>query len=166
MEKRVTYPTSPVVWGGVGTNGQHAFFQLLHQGTQIVPCDFIVMPQGPKHSYREHHQWLLANCLAQTRALFLGKGEEEAMIPFKTFEGKRPSTTIILKELTPFTLGMLMAFYEHQVFCLGHLQNICSFDQWGVELGKALAREIHDAPKNTTFDPSTDKQREILYSFS
>ena len=140
-EKRVSYQTAPVVWGGVGTNGQHAFFQLLHQGTQIVPCDFIVTAKV-KHPYREHHEWVLANCLAQTRALFLGKSEEdeEAMIPFKTFEGKRPSTTIILKELTPFTLGMLMAFYEHQVFCLGHLQNICSFRSMGSGVGQGLGQ--------------------------
>ena len=127
-----------------------------------------------QHPYKEHHQWVLANCLAQTKALSFGRGAKELqdkeniredLLPFQIFEGQRPNTTIILKELNPFTLGMLMAFYEHQVFSLGHLQNIYSFDQWGVELGKTLAQDIYHGEK-TDFDASTNKQREILRMFS
>ena len=153
--EKVSYPTCPVVWGEVGTNGQHAFFQLLHQGTQIVPCDFIAVAR-PHHESGEPHSWLLANCLAQTRALMAGKtagkvrkeGTAEALVPFKSFAGGRPSTTIVLKELTPFALGMLTAFYEHRIFCLGHFQNVYSFDQWGRRTrqgaGQGHPRPRHD----------------------
>ena len=165
--RKVAYPTCPVVWGEVGTNGQHAFFQLLHQGTWTVPCDFIAVAKA-HHGDGRMHSWLLANCLAQTRALLMGRsaqeviaeGTDEALVPFKTFGGGRPSTSLILKELNPSTLGMLAAFYEHRVFCLGHFQNVYSFDQWGVELGKALAKDIHE--RKATFDPSTEGQLAVL----
>ncbi len=161
--EQIFYQTSPIIWGGIGTNVQHTFFQLIHQGVQRVPCDFIMVAK-PEHKNQENHYWTLANCLGQTRALSLGKHDHN---PFKTFTGQRPSTTIILKELSPLNLGMLFALYEHQVFCLGHLQNIYSFDQWGVELGKSLAKEIYEREKTgQSFDASTNRQLQVLADFS
>lgn len=164
---KLTYPSSSIIWGEVGTNGQHAFFQLLHQGTHIVPCDFILVAK-PDHPQGPLDGWVHANCLGQTRALFMGKKSEGPQGVFKNFEGSRPSTTIILRELSPFNLGALLAFYEHRVFSLGHFLNIYSFDQWGVEFGKVCAQDIHarrDAP-SPGFDPSTDRQLEILRQFA
>ena len=159
---KVSYQTSPIIWGGVGTDIQHSFFQLLHQGTQRVPCDFIVVAK-PEHSNHDHHRWLLANCLGQTKALMTGNLDDS---PFKKCSGRRPSTTIILKQISPSNLGMLSALYEHQVFCLGHLQNIYSFDQWGVEIGKTLAKKIYEAQETSCqFDLSTDRQVQILKDF-
>ncbi|GAA5127837.1 glucose-6-phosphate isomerase [Haloechinothrix salitolerans] len=143
--------TAPIVWGEPGTNGQHAFFQLLHQGTTIVPCDFIGVLE-PAHSDLEHHDLLMANLFAQTEALAFGRFQDEVIaegVPesqarHRTFTGNRPSTTILLPRLTPYTLGQLIALYEHKVFTQGWLWGINSFDQWGVELGKALANRIHD----------------------
>ncbi|MEQ9404398.1 MAG: glucose-6-phosphate isomerase [Cyclobacteriaceae bacterium] len=151
----VSYATGPVIWGEPGTNGQHAFYQLIHQGTRIIPCDFIASAK-PGHDYADHHNKLLANFLAQPEALMKGrtlkeveqelkdktKEEAEALAPFKVFEGNRPSTSILMDELTPFNLGMLTAFYEHRIFVQGVIWNIFSFDQWGVELGKQLAKPI------------------------
>jgi glucose-6-phosphate isomerase len=145
----VDYQTGPIVWGQPGTNGQHAFFQLIHQGTKLIPCDFIGFLQ-PLDEVGEHHPLLLANLFAQTEALAFGKTAEEVaaegvppfQIPHRTFEGNRPSNTILAERLTPGTLGALVALYEHKVFVQGAIWGINSFDQWGVELGKALATRI------------------------
>lgn len=143
------YPTGPVLFGEPGTNGQHSFYQLIHQGTHLIPCDFIA-PVFSLNETGEHHEILLANVLAQPEALMLGKGADqlraegvpEALIPFKTFAGNRPTNTILMDRITPRNLGRLVALYEHKVFVMGILLNINSFDQWGVELGKALAKNI------------------------
>lgn len=130
----------PIVWGGEGTNGQHAFHQLLHQGTRAFTADFILTAQ-PEHQLAEHHRWLLANGLAQSQAMMAG---QEADDPHRRVAGNKPTTTIVLDRLTPYALGSLLACYEHKVFCQGVIWNINSFDQWGVELGKRLALPIHD----------------------
>ncbi|MDI6774293.1 MAG: glucose-6-phosphate isomerase [Verrucomicrobiota bacterium] len=147
--RRVDYQTGPVIWGEPGTNGQHAFYQLIHQGTRLIPADFIgfLKSQNP---IGDHHDKLMANFFAQTEALAFGKtseqvraeGAPESLVPHKTFEGNRPTNTILAEQLDPFTLGALVALYEHKVFVQGAIWNICSFDQWGVELGKALADKI------------------------
>jgi glucose-6-phosphate isomerase len=147
--RRVQWATGPIVWGQPGTNGQHAFFQLLHQGTTIVPCDFLVAAL-PEHPLREHHDLLVANCFAQTEALAFGKTAEQVasegtaseLVPHRTFDGDRPSNTILFERLTPRALGSLIALYEHKVFTQGTIWRINSFDQWGVELGKALATKL------------------------
>ena len=159
--KRVHYKTGPVIWGEAGTNGQHAFYQLIHQGTPVVPADFLM----PMHSHyevgtngNEHHKILLANFLAQTQALMLGKTKEEAraeleeqglsgealekLLPHKKFEGNRPTTSILFDKLTPNTLGRLIALYEHKIFVQGIIWDINSYDQWGVEYGKQIASQI------------------------
>jgi glucose-6-phosphate isomerase len=135
----VSYPTGPVVWGGIGTDVQHAFFQLLHQGTDIIPADFIGFIE-PHHVYQGHHEKLLANLLAQTKALAFGK--ENADEPHRDFPGNRPSTTILAQQLSPRTLGQLIALYEHSIFVQGAVWGINSFDQFGVELGKELAGDL------------------------
>jgi glucose-6-phosphate isomerase len=153
----VNYNTGPIVWGEPGTNGQHAFYQLIHQGTMLVPCDFIAFAQ-PHHPISDHHTKLLSNFFAQTEALMNGKSEEEVeeellkagknveeiakLASFKIFEGNRPTNSLLGKKLTPYTLGMLIALYEHKIFTQGVIWNIFSFDQWGVELGKQLANKI------------------------
>ncbi len=153
----VTYQTGPVIWGEPGTNGQHAFFQLLHQGTEIVPCDFIGFV-NPAHRVGDHHLKLMANFLAQTEALMLGRSEREvrselfgsgmsqdeidAIVPHKVFKGNRPTNTVLFDSLTPRSLGMLVAAYEHKIFVQGVIWRVNSFDQWGVELGKVLAGTI------------------------
>lgn len=153
----VCYQTGPVIWGEPGTNGQHAFYQLLHQGTKIIPCDFIA-PAISHNPAGEHHKILLSNYFAQTEALMSGKDKEEVIkelesqgmnkkeigqiLPFKIFKGDRPTNSILLKKLTPKTLGSLIAMYEHKIFVQGLIWNIFSFDQWGVELGKVLAKKI------------------------
>lgn len=150
-------PTGPILWGEPGTNGQHAFYQLLHQGTRMVPCEFLAAVE-PSHPLAEHHPLLLSNFLAQTQALAFGKAEAEArveleaaglrgaaleaLVPHKVFPGNRPSTSLFYRRLDPHTLGQLIALFEHKVFCQGALWNVNSFDQWGVELGKALANRI------------------------
>jgi glucose-6-phosphate isomerase len=155
--KQVGWETGPVVWGEPGTNGQHAFYQLIHQGTDIIPCDFLLAAE-PQEKLGDHHLMLAANCLAQSEALMKGKTLEEAtaelrtkgveekaikeLAPHKVFEGNRPSNTFLYRRLDPGTLGMLIALYEHKVFVQGALWDINSFDQWGVELGKVLAVEI------------------------
>jgi len=154
---RVGYTTGPVIWGEPGTNGQHAFFQLIHQGTQMIPCDFIGAI-NPAHPEGDHHAKLMANFFAQTEALMQGRTESEVraeleaqgldaetidvLAPHKVFPGNRPSNTILLDRLTPFSLGMLVAAYEHKIFVQGVIWRINSFDQWGVELGKVLAKAI------------------------
>ncbi|MGM0424565.1 MAG: glucose-6-phosphate isomerase [Thermodesulfobacteriota bacterium] len=153
----VDYATGPVIWGAPGTNGQHAFFQLLHQGTRLVPCDFIAFARQSGHDALQH-RLLLANFFAQTEALMQGKSESEvrqemqaqgksqeeiqALLPHRVFPGNRPSNSILLPELSPKTLGALIALYEHKIFVQGAIWNINSFDQWGVELGKQLAKDI------------------------
>ncbi len=135
----LSYGTSPVLWGEPGTNGQHAYFQMLHQGTDIVPLEFIAVKK-PTHSLRDHHELLLANVIAQAQALMLGKSDAGG---HKHFTGNRPSTFLLLDELTPTSLGALIALQEHRVFVSGSVWGINSFDQWGVELGKVLAKDIH-----------------------
>jgi glucose-6-phosphate isomerase len=145
----VTTATGPIVWGEPGTNGQHAFYQLLHQGTRFVPVDMIGFAR-PHHTLQHHHDLLMANLFAQTEALAFGKTADEAraegiapaQVAHRVFPGNRPSTTILADQLTPSTLGQLIALYEHKVFVQGCVWGINSFDQWGVELGKALANRI------------------------
>ena len=147
--KRVPCPTSPVYWGEPGTNGQHSFYQLIHQGTRLIPCDFIAFGQ-PLEPLGRHHDLLLANVLAQAEALAFGKSPAEVknegtpawLVPHRVFEGNRPSNMILAERLTPAVLGALVALYEHIVFTQGVIWNVNSFDQWGVELGKALAQTI------------------------
>lgn len=154
---RVDYETGPIIWGEPGTNGQHAFYQLIHQGTKLIPCDFIA-PAISHNPLGKHHQMLLSNFFAQTEALMNGKSESEVvaelkkagkseseikeLTPFKVFEGNRPTNSFLIKEITPKTLGTLIALYEHKIFVQGIIWNIFSFDQWGVELGKQLANKI------------------------
>ncbi len=145
----VDYATGPIYWGEPGTNGQHSFYQLIHQGTRLIPCDFIAFAK-PLNALGRHHDLLLANVFAQTEALAMGKtaeqvkaeGTPDALVPHRVFEGNRPSNTILAERLTPALLGTLVALYEHSVFTQGAIWNIDSFDQWGVELGKVLAQRI------------------------
>jgi glucose-6-phosphate isomerase len=145
----ISYDTSPVYWGEPGTNGQHSFYQLIHQGTRLVPCDFIGFCQS-LNPVGHQHDMLLANMFAQSEALAFGKTPEEVraegspdwLVPHRTFEGNRPSNTLLLQQLTPAALGKLIALYEHSVFVQGAIWQIDSFDQWGVELGKVLASRI------------------------
>ena len=155
--EKVNYATGPVIWGEPGTNGQHAFYQLIHQGTQIIPCDFIA-PAISHNVTGDHHQKLLSNFFAQTEALMNGFGTSTSLdtstplstanetstplSPFRVFEGNRPTNSILIKKITPFTLGQLIALYEHKIFVQGVIWNIYSFDQWGVELGKVLASKV------------------------
>jgi glucose-6-phosphate isomerase len=155
--KKVNYQTGPVVWGEPGTNGQHAFYQLIHQGTKLIPCDFIA-PANSHNQIGDHHVKLLSNFFAQTEALMNGKTKAEAtedlkaagktneeiakLLPFKIFEGNRPTNSILIKKISPRSLGSLLAMYEHKIFVQGVIWNIYSFDQWGVELGKQLAKKI------------------------
>ncbi len=172
--KLVENRTGPIVWGEPGTNGQHAFYQLLHQGTEIVPADFLIAAE-PHEEMSDHHAKLVANCLAQSEALAFGKTEAEArneliragmfgealdkLVLHKVFPGNRPSNTLLYRKLDPETLGMLVALYEHKVFVEGAIWNINSFDQWGVELGKALATRlvpvVENSKKTATLDSST-----------
>jgi glucose-6-phosphate isomerase len=147
--ERIAHDTGPVYWGEPGTNGQHSFYQLIHQGTRLIPCDFIAFV-NPLNPLGRHHDMLLANVFAQTEALAFGKTPEQVkaegtsdwLVPHRVFEGNRPSNTILAERLTPQTLGKLVALYEHAVFTQGVIWNIDSFDQWGVELGKVLAQRI------------------------
>jgi glucose-6-phosphate isomerase len=155
--EQVDYQTGPIIWGEPGTNGQHAFYQLIHQGTVLIPCDFIATAQT-HNPISDHHQKLLSNFFAQTEALMNGKSEEEvenelikqgkndeeiaSLAPFKIFPGNRPTNSILVKKITPHSLGELIALYEHKIFVQGAIWNIFSFDQWGVELGKQLANKI------------------------
>lgn len=155
--REISYQTGPVIWGEPGTNGQHAFYQLIHQGTKLIPADFLA-PAVSHNPLGEHHAILLSNFFAQTEALMVGKGKEEVLAdlfeegkqkddikrlwPFRAFEGNRPTNSILFRQLTPRTLGSLIAMYEHKIFTQGVIWNIFSFDQWGVELGKQLAKKI------------------------
>ncbi|EFU8337040.1 glucose-6-phosphate isomerase [Escherichia coli] len=171
----VDYQTGPIIWGEPGTNGQHAFYQLIHQGTKMVPCDFIA-PAITHNPLSDHHQKLLSNFFAQTEALAFGKSREvveqeyrdqgkdpatlDYVVPFKVFEGNRPTNSILLREITPFSLGALIALYEHKIFTQGVILNIFTFDQWGVELGKQLANrilpELKDGKEISSHDSSTN----------
>ena len=171
----VNYSTGPIIWGEPGTNGQHAFYQLIHQGTLLIPCDFIV-PAQTHNPVGDHHLKLISNFFAQTEALMNGKTDEEAqkelekggstaeeiakLLPFKVFSGNRPTNSILIKKITPFTLGELIALYEHKIFVQGVIWNIFSFDQYGVELGKQLANkilpELQNEDKVETHDSSTN----------
>jgi glucose-6-phosphate isomerase len=147
--RKVDYQTGPIVWGTPGTNGQHAYYQLIHQGTKLIPCDFIGFCQS-LNPVGHQHDYLTANLLAQTEALAFGKTAEEVkasgvaddLVPHRTFEGNHPTNTLLLEKLTPESLGKLIALYEHKVFVQGTIWRINSFDQWGVELGKVLAQRI------------------------
>jgi glucose-6-phosphate isomerase len=169
----IDYQTGPVIWGEPGTNGQHAFYQLIHQGTKLIPCDFIA-PAQSHNPLGKHHQMLLSNFFAQTEALMNGKTEEEVIAelgnqseeeiakiaPFKVFQGNRPTNSILVKMITPKVLGSLLAMYEHKIFTQGVIWNIYSFDQWGVELGKQLAGkilpELEDNNEVNSHDSSTN----------
>jgi glucose-6-phosphate isomerase len=173
--EQVEYSTGPVIWGEPGTNGQHAFYQLIHQGTPLIPCDFIGVAQS-HNPIGDHHQKLMSNFFAQTEALMNGKTEEEAaielektgmsneaiskLLPYKVFTGNKPTNSFLIKKITPFTLGQLIALYEHKIFVQGIIWNIFSFDQWGVELGKQLANkilpELKDDERISSHDSSTN----------
>ncbi|WP_439258848.1 glucose-6-phosphate isomerase [Lonepinella sp. BR2930] len=174
--KEITnYQTGPIIWGEPGTNGQHAFYQLIHQGTSLIPCDFIA-PAQTHNPLADHHEKLLSNFFAQTEALAFGKTKQEVeaefvkagknfddvkdIVPFKVFTGNKPTNSILVQKITPFTLGALIAMYEHKIFVQGVIFNIFSFDQWGVELGKQLANrilpELKDSEKVTSHDSSTN----------
>ena len=173
--KAVNYQTGPIVWGEPGTNGQHAFYQLIHQGTKIIPCDFIA-PAQTHNAVGDHHAKLLSNFFAQTEALAFGKSKEVVeqeflqagkkledvaeIVPFKVFTGNKPTNSILVQKITPFTLGALIAMYEHKIFVQGVIFNIYSFDQWSVELGKQLANrilpELQSNEKVTSHDSSTN----------
>ncbi|MEA1185381.1 glucose-6-phosphate isomerase [Escherichia coli] len=171
----VDYQTGPIIWGEPGTNGQHAFYQLIHQGTKMVPCDFIA-PAITHNPLSDHHQKLLSNFFAQTEALAFGKSREvveqeyrdqgkdpatlDYVVPFKVFEGNRPTNSILLREITPFSLGALIALYEHKIFTQGVILNIFTFDQWGVELGKQLANRILPELKDDKEISSHDSVRQ------
>ena len=175
-ENMVDYQTGPIIWGEPGTDGQHAFYQLIHQGTKMIPCDFLI-PARSFDAVGDHHEKLISNFFAQTEALMKGKSEKEViaefernekkledvvhLVPYKVFHGNRPTNSILFKELSPRTLGGLIAMYEHKIFVQGVIWNIFSFDQWGVELGKQLAQkilpELEGDQKIKTHDGSTNK---------
>ncbi|MGB5170884.1 MAG: glucose-6-phosphate isomerase [Eudoraea sp.] len=178
--KTVSYQTGTIIWGEPGTNAQHAFFQLIHQGTKIIPTDFIGFKES-LHGDEDHHEKLMANFFAQTEALLNGKSPEEvkkelldkatskqkleALLPFKVFQGNKPTNTILIKKLTPRTLGMLIAMYEHKIFVQGVIWNIYSYDQWGVELGKQLASTILDEIKSGKIGNHDSSTSGLLKSF-
>jgi len=183
--KEISYQSGPIIWGEPGTNGQHAFYQLIHQGTKLIPCDFLA-PVISHNAVGEHHTILLSNFIAQTEALMKGKKREEVieeltaqgktkreirkLVPFKVFPGNRPTNTILFKKLTPRTLGSLIAMYEHKIFVQGVIWNIFSFDQWGVELGKQLARtilfELKGRSGETPHDSSTNALMRHIQKYS
>uniref|UniRef100_A0A8C5MXP4 Glucose-6-phosphate isomerase n=1 Tax=Leptobrachium leishanense TaxID=445787 RepID=A0A8C5MXP4_9ANUR len=179
---RVDYNTGPVVWGEPGTNGQHAFYQLIHQGTRLIPCDFLI-PVQTQHPIRKglHHKILLSNFLAQTEALMKGKSTDEAkkelqasglsgealekLLPHKVFEGNRPTNSIVFPKLTPFLLGTLISMYEHKIFVQGVIWDVNSYDQWGVELGKQLAKQIEPELETDSDVTSHDGSTNGLINF-
>jgi glucose-6-phosphate isomerase len=178
--KEVDYQTAPIIWGEPGTNGQHAFYQLIHQGTKLIPCDFIA-PCQSQNPVGDHHEILMSNFFAQTEALMNGKTTAEAkaelelsgrkkeeidlLLPHRVFEGNKPTNSIMFHKLTPRTLGSLIAMYEHKIFVQGIIWNINSFDQWGVELGKQLAKKILPELKSTTEISSHDVSTNGLMNF-
>jgi len=178
---RLEYVSGPLVWGEPGTNGQHAFYQLIHQGTGIVPCEFMVAAKGHEPDLHYHHQLLVANCLAQSEALMCGRSLDEArglmaakglsgdelerQARHRVFEGNRPSTTLIYPQLTPFVLGQIIALYEHRVFVEGVILGINSYDQWGVELGKELAKSLEPMVKGETSADQKDGSTAALLAY-
>jgi len=166
--KPVQWQTGPVIWGEPGTNGQHAFYQLIHQGTKLIPCDFIGFSKS-QNPIGDHHDKFMANYFAQTGALAFGKTEAEVvaegtpakLVPFKVFEGNRPTNSLLAERLTPAILGSLIALYEHKIFVQGVIWNVFSFDQWGVQLGKVLANkilpELQDPNATPAHDSSTNE---------
>lgn len=176
----VDYETGPIIWGEPGTNGQHAFYQLIHQGTELIPADFIAYAKA-NNNLSDHRDKLMSNFFAQTEALAFGKTKEQVITElkasgkneeeiafltnFKTFTGNTPTNSFIFEELTPFTLGQLIAFYEHKIFVQGVMRNIFSFDRWGVELGKALANKILPELENTAEITSHDSSTNGLINF-
>ncbi|MBU79736.1 MAG: glucose-6-phosphate isomerase [Flavobacteriales bacterium] len=168
----VNYQTGTIIWGSTGTNAQHAFFQLIHQGTKLIPADFIGFKKS-LHKKNVHHDNLIANFIAQTEALMIGKNQKElanekvpnSLIPYKVFEGNKPTTSIFIEKLTPYNLGALIAAYEHKIFSQGILWNIFSFDQWGVELGKKLANKVFETinSKKITADNLSTKNLINIY---
>ncbi len=177
----LTLPSGPVVWGEPGTNGQHAFYQLIHQGTDVIPCEFLVAAKGHEPDLRHHHQLLVANCLAQSEALLRGRSLEEARARMaakglndpeldrqarhRVFPGNRPSTTLIYPQLTPFVLGQIIALYEHRVFVEGVVLGLNSYDQWGVELGKELATSLAPIVEGVESAASRDGSTAALVGF-
>ncbi|TWH77377.1 glucose-6-phosphate isomerase [Azomonas agilis] len=178
--KPVSYATGPVIWGDVGCNGQHAYHQLLHQGTLLIPADFIV-PANSYNAVSDHHEWLYANCLAQSQALMQGKTFEEAvaelrakglsesevqqLAPHKVIPGNRPSNTLVMERITPATLGALLALYEHKVFVQGCIWGLNSFDQWGVELGKELGKNLYQHLTTRTPSEAEDASTQGLIHY-
>ncbi|QIQ42129.1 MAG: glucose-6-phosphate isomerase [Buchnera aphidicola (Microlophium carnosum)] len=182
--EKVNYQTGPIIWGEPGTNGQHAFYQLIHQGTQLIPCDFIV-PVFSHNNLNDHHIKLVSNFLAQTRALAFGKSSSSILhdlilskknkndinkiLPFKICEGNQPSNSILIRKINPYNLGALISLYEHKIFVQGYILNIFSFDQWGVEIGKELSQNIYNhLSKNTKhecYDSSTEGLIDFYKSF-
>ncbi|MGV9292387.1 glucose-6-phosphate isomerase, partial [Streptomyces sp. NPDC003719] len=169
----VRWQTGPVVWGTPGTNGQHAYYQLIHQGTELIPADFIGFARpaaGLSGELEAQHDLLMANFFAQTQALAFGRtadevrgeGVPEELVPHRTFRGDRPTTTVLAPELTPSVLGQLVALYEHKVFVQGAVWNIDSFDQWGVELGKVLAKRVEPALTEGAGVPGLDASTKAL----
>jgi glucose-6-phosphate isomerase len=179
--ERLSVRSGPIVWGEPGTNGQHAFYQLLHQGTEIVPCEFMVAAEGHEEDLGHHHHLLLANCLAQSQALMVGRAMDDArelaarkgyegaelerQAQHRVFEGNRPSTTLLYPKLTPKVLGVLIALYEHRVFVEGVILGINSFDQWGVELGKELATALGPIVDGHQSADAKDGSTRALVSF-
>ncbi|QCI16217.1 glucose-6-phosphate isomerase [Buchnera aphidicola] len=178
--KKILYQTGPIIWGEPGTNGQHAFYQLLHQGTKLIPCDFIA-PVISHNNLDNHHKKLLSNFLAQTQALAFGKSKElfleesklsrnnyndlNKILPFKVCEGNQPTNSILIRKITPYNLGALIALYEHKIFVQGYILNIFSFDQWGVEIGKELSQNIYNSLNNNIKNQNYDSSTEGLINF-
>ncbi|MCU0351398.1 MAG: glucose-6-phosphate isomerase, partial [Flavobacterium sp.] len=176
----INYQTGTVVWGEPGTNSQHAFFQLLHQGTKLIPTDFIGFKKS-LHGNQEHHNKLMSNFFAQTEALLMGKtattvqaefdkagvesDKASKLLPFKVFPGNKPTNTLLINQLTPETFGALVALYEHKIFVQGIIWNIYSYDQWGVELGKQLANTILDEIENDTSKTHDNSTNFLLKKF-
>jgi glucose-6-phosphate isomerase len=177
----VTIDSGPVVWGEPGTNGQHAFYQLIHQGTRVIPCEFLVSARGHEEDLHHQHQLLVANCLAQSEALMRGRSIEEAraimakrgltgeelerQASHRVFPGNRPSTTLAYPVLDPFTLGQIVALYEHRVFVEGAVLGINSYDQWGVELGKELANTLAPMVEGSQDTEGKDASTAALVAF-
>ena len=175
--KKVDYQTGSIIWGNTGTNSQHAFFQLIHQGTKLIPCDFIGFVK-PLYKENNQHNKLMSNFFAQTKALMLGKSikevseelsnginNSEILAPFKTFEGNKPTNTILIEKLNPETLGSLISMYEHKIFVQGVIWNIYSYDQWGVELGKELASELLKEIENNDLTMHDDSTFSLLNKY-
>ncbi|QCI24070.1 glucose-6-phosphate isomerase [Buchnera aphidicola (Macrosiphoniella sanborni)] len=178
--KKISYQTGPIIWGEPGTNGQHAFYQLIHQGTKLIPCDFIA-PIISHNDLDDHHIKLISNFLAQTQALAFGTTKDEAIkdlifsqksqkeindiLPFKICKGNQPTNSILIRKITPYNLGALIALYEHKIFVQGYILNIFSFDQWGVEIGKKISKNIYNDLKSNIYNKNYDSSTQGLINF-